>query len=43
MPRLTLPTAIVLYCVANGYTHGFDIIEVSGLQSGTVYPVLRRL
>jgi PadR family transcriptional regulator, regulatory protein PadR len=43
MPRVTLPTAIVLYCVAHGYRHGFDIIEVSGLQSGTVYPVLRRL
>ena len=43
MPRLTLPTAIVLYCVAHGYSHGFDIIDVSGLKSGTVYPVLRRL
>jgi PadR family transcriptional regulator, regulatory protein PadR len=43
MPRTTLPTTIVLYCVAHGYSHGFDIIEVSGLQSGTVYPLLRRL
>lgn len=43
MPRITLPTAIVLHCVVHGYRHGFDIIEVSGLRSGTVYPVLRRL
>ena len=43
MPRLTLHTAIVLHCVASGYRHGFDIIDASGLQSGTVYPVLRRL
>ena len=43
MPRLTYPTAIVLFCVANGVRHGFEIIEASGLPSGTVYPILRRL
>ena len=43
MPRLTLHTAIVLHCIASGHRHGFDIIDASGLQSGTVYPVLRRL
>jgi PadR family transcriptional regulator len=43
VPRLTYPTAIVLYCVANGLRHGFDIIDASGLPSGTVYPILRRL
>jgi DNA-binding PadR family transcriptional regulator len=43
MPRLTYPTAIVLRSIALGYLHGFDIIEASGLPSGTVYPILRRL
>jgi DNA-binding PadR family transcriptional regulator len=42
-PRLTFPTAIVLGCVAHGHSHGFDIIDLSGLPSGTVYPILRRL
>jgi len=26
-----------------GHRYGFDIMEASGLPSGTVYPVLRRL
>jgi DNA-binding PadR family transcriptional regulator len=43
MPRLTLSTAIVLHCLARGHEHGFDIVDVSGLPSGTVYPILRRL
>lgn len=42
-PRLTYPTAIVLLAVSRGFRHGFDIIDASGLQSGTVYPILRRL
>ena len=33
----------VLQTVAQGYQHGFDIIRVTGLPSGTVYPALRRL
>ena len=41
--RMTYPTAIVLFAVARGFRYGFDIIDASGLQSGTVYPVLRRL
>ena len=43
MPRLTYSTAAVLYCLASGIRHGFDIIDASGLPSGTVYPILRRL
>lgn len=43
MPRLTLPTAAVLYAVSHGLRHGFDIIDATGYPSGTVYPVLRRL
>ena len=41
--RMTYPTAIVLFAVAHGFRYGFDIIDASGLRSGTVYPVLRRL
>jgi DNA-binding PadR family transcriptional regulator len=41
--RLTYPTALVLHAVAEGFRYGFDIIEVTGLASGTVYPILRRL
>ncbi|MEO8030752.1 MAG: PadR family transcriptional regulator [Gemmatimonadota bacterium] len=42
-PRLTQPTALVLYAVFRGVRHGFDIIDATGLPSGTVYPILRRL
>ena len=41
--RLTYPTAIVLLAVSRGYRYGFDIMDASGLASGTVYPILRRL
>jgi len=43
MPRLTYQTSIVLLAVSRGFRHGFDIIDASGLKSGTVYPLLRRL
>jgi DNA-binding PadR family transcriptional regulator len=43
LPRLTYPTALVLYAVARGHAYGFDIIDATGLGSGTVYPILRRL
>jgi DNA-binding PadR family transcriptional regulator len=41
--RITHPTALILRAIAAGHRHGFDIMEVSGLPSGTVYPALRRL
>ena len=41
--RITYPTAIVLFAVSRGVSHGFDIMDASGLASGTVYPILRRL
>ena len=41
--RLTEPTAKVLTAIAGGVRHGFDILDATGLQSGTVYPILRRL
>jgi DNA-binding PadR family transcriptional regulator len=45
MPPSSLSHAgtAVLQAVAQGYQHGFDIIRISGLPSGTVYPALRRL
>lgn len=33
----------VLQALASGYRFGFDIMEVTGLPSGTIYPALRRL
>jgi len=39
----TLPTTLVLHALASGVRHGFDIIDVTALASGTVYPILRRL
>ncbi len=41
--RLTHSTALILQALATGRRHGFQIMEGSGLASGTVYPVLRRL
>jgi DNA-binding PadR family transcriptional regulator len=43
MPRLTHTTALVLVAVHHGFRYGFDILEATGLPSGTVYPILRRL
>jgi PadR family transcriptional regulator PadR len=44
-PRLnfTYTTALVLDVIARGYRYGFDIMDATGLPSGTVYPILRRL
>ena len=41
--RLTYPTALVLQALLHGHHHGFDIMDATGLPSGTVYPILRRL
>ena len=41
--NLTYPTALVLRALAEGYRYGFDLMDVTGLASGTVYPMLRRL
>jgi DNA-binding PadR family transcriptional regulator len=29
--------------LASGIRHGFDVLDATGLPSGTVYPILRRL
>ena len=41
--NLTYPTALVLQALSSGFHHGFDIMDATGLPSGTVYPILRRL
>lgn len=45
MARKTMgqSTVRVLHAVASGYRYGFDIMDVTGLPSGTVYPALSRL
>ena len=40
---LSLSGTAILQAVAHGYGYGFDIMDISGLPSGTVYPALRRL
>ncbi|MEO6525759.1 MAG: PadR family transcriptional regulator [Gemmatimonadaceae bacterium] len=42
-PNVTYPTALVLESLARGYAYGFDIMDATGLPSGTIYPLLRRL
>ena len=41
--RLTFTTSVVLQSISRGHRYGFDIMDVSGLPDGTVYPALRRL
>ncbi len=40
---LSYSAAVILQAVANGYRYGFDVMDVTGLPSGTVYPALRRM
>jgi PadR family transcriptional regulator len=41
--RLSLAAAAILQAVSNGYAYGFDIMDATGLPSGTTYPALRRM
>jgi PadR family transcriptional regulator PadR len=43
MGYITYPSTLVLHAVADGVRYGFDIADRTGLQTGTVYPALRRL
>ena len=46
MPKavsLSYGSAAILHAVASGSRFGFDIMDVTGLTSGTVYPALERL
>jgi DNA-binding PadR family transcriptional regulator len=40
---LTHTSSLILRTIAAGSSYGFDIMEATGLPSGTVYPALRRL
>lgn len=40
---LSFAVVSVLHALASGYEYGFDVIDVTGLASGTVYPALGRL
>jgi PadR family transcriptional regulator len=40
---ISYSAAVILQAVANGYKYGFDVMDITGLPSGTVYPALRRL
>jgi PadR family transcriptional regulator, regulatory protein PadR len=42
-PRLSHSAALILKVLSLGYCFGLDVMEVTGLPSGTVYPALRRL
>jgi DNA-binding PadR family transcriptional regulator len=41
--RLSHTAALILKSLSLGYRFGSEIMEVTGLPSGTVYPALRRL
>jgi PadR family transcriptional regulator PadR len=43
MRTMTITTVSVLGAIASGLRYGFDITDATGLESGTVYPVLSRL
>jgi DNA-binding PadR family transcriptional regulator len=40
---ISFTALLVLQALAQGYKFGFDIMAVTGLPSGTIYPALRRL
>lgn len=41
--RLSHTSALILQSIGSAHLYGFDVMEVTGLPSGTVYPALRRL
>ncbi|HUR21460.1 MAG TPA: helix-turn-helix transcriptional regulator, partial [Vicinamibacterales bacterium] len=41
--RLGLGTVAILQALERGRRFGFDIMDATGLTSGTVYPALERL
>jgi DNA-binding PadR family transcriptional regulator len=41
--RLSVTSVSVLRAIADGFEYGFDVIDRTGLPSGTVYPALSRL
>ncbi len=41
--KLSHTSSLILQIIGTGHCYGFDIMEATGLPSGTVYPALRRL
>ena len=41
--RMTRSAALVIRALAAGHAYGFDIMDATGLSSGTVYPTLRAM
>ena len=41
--RLSHTAALILQTIDGGCRYGFDIMDATGLPSGTVYPALRRM
>ena len=41
--RLSHTAALMLKTLKEGHSYGFDIMDITGLPSGTVYPALRRM
>jgi PadR family transcriptional regulator, regulatory protein PadR len=42
MASLSYASLVLLQALAEGHRFGFDIMDATGLPSGTVYPALRR-
>ena len=40
---LSYSASLILKVISDGCHYGFDIMDITGLPSGTVYPALRRL
>lgn len=40
--KLSYPTTLVLQALSKGHRYGFEIMDFTGLPSGTTYPILRR-
>jgi DNA-binding PadR family transcriptional regulator len=40
---LSHTAAMILQAIQNGCVYGYNVMETTGLPSGTVYPALRRL
>ncbi len=41
--HVTWTTALILHSIARGQRYGYEVMESTGLPSGTIYPALRRL
>lgn len=42
-PSLSMGSVAILHAIASGSRFGFDIMDATGLTSGSVYPALDRL